>query len=328
MIPHGGHWRTLVDKTTLIGFVAVAIALAVGLVLAGLYLRPLGQRDVVFLTTDAALVKPGNEVRASGVKIGSVHKVDLEAQDVKVTLKIDDGVYLGDRTTAAVRMLTVAGGFYVSLSSAGGAPLGAAIPADRVNLPYTISDMLQQVPTKLQPLDEKQLADSLSQVTTGLDTNPDGLISLAKGVDSLIDQLTKQREDVGRIAQVASDYSESFARSRVQLFEMLRKASIAVTVLDETHVGFAAAYRGLGELFGRISTITSFYDKHREQIYTAVKELEASVAKMNVTFPGLIAQFHGLVDTLQKMLDKTGRPDGAKQLLATQMCFPSPGVTC
>ncbi len=325
----GGHYRRIVDRTTLIGLIAVAVAVVIGLVLAGLYIRPLGQRDVVILTTDAALIQPGNEVRAAGVPIGTVHKVALEAQDVRVTLKIDDGVYLGDRTSAAVRMLTVAGGFYVSLSSAGGDPLGnAVIPVDRVSLPYTISDMLQQVPTKIEPLDQDQLSDSLAQLQGGLGSNPDSLITLAKGVDSLVGQLTEQRQMVGQIAKVAADYSESFEHSRVLLFEMLRKASIAVTVLDETHVGFANAYRGLGVLFGRVSTITSFYDKHRDQIYTAVKQLEADMAKMNLTFPGLIGQFHGLVDTLQKMLDRTGRPAGADQVLATDMCFPSAGVTC
>ncbi|GAA4390999.1 MlaD family protein [Tsukamurella soli] len=329
MVPWGRHWQQLGDRTTWIGLVAVIVAVIIGMVLAGLYLRPIGQREVVFLTTDAALVKPGNEVRVSGIDVGTVHKVALGSQNVAVTLKVDDGVYLGDRTSVAVRMLTVAGGFYVALTSAGANALGhSVIPTDRVNLPYTISDMMQQLPTKIQPLDENQLSDSLAQLTHGLDANPTSLITLARGVDSLVGQLTEQREMVGKIAKVASDYSQSFDHSRLLLFDMLRKASIAVTVLDETHVGFANAYSGLGELFGRISTITTFYNNHRDQIYAAVQQLEAAMKKMNVTFPGMIDQFHGLVDTLQKMVDKAGRPAGANEVLAKDLCFPSAGVTC
>ena len=123
---------------------------------------------------------------------------------VEVALKICAQVQLGRGRTGRHRMLTVAGGFYVAVTSAGRSALGdKPVPRSRVSLPYSSGDLLQDTPEKLEPVDRTQLATSIKALSTGLDSNPGSVDNIVEGVNSLLGQLTEQRDQVGRIINIS-----------------------------------------------------------------------------------------------------------------------------
>ncbi|MDP0398438.1 MlaD family protein [Tsukamurella strandjordii] len=322
-------FRGLMTRTTKIGAVAVTIALLITAGLAYVYVRPPGQKELSFTTQDAALIKAGVEVRASGVRIGSVKSVELERDSVRVTARIDDGVFVGDQTSVAVRMLTVAGGFYVAVTSAGKAALGdKPIPSSRVSLPYSIGDLLQDVPEKLVPIDRTQLATSIKALSTGLDANPGSVDNIVEGVNSLVGQLTEQRDQVGRIINVSTQYATGFADQRETIMTMIRKASLAIVTLDQTAANFGLAYVGLAGMFGKIKPFLDLYWKYREQLGNAFTTIESALKTTNVTIPAMIGELQKSIDTMQKGLEKQGRPMSPDTVLASKLCFPTATVSC
>jgi phospholipid/cholesterol/gamma-HCH transport system substrate-binding protein len=322
-------WRGMWNRSTTIGAITVAACVIIAVVLGYLYISPPGQRDVVFATTDAALIKAGNEVRASGVPIGTVKSVKLERDQVEVTARIDRSVFLGDQSTVAVRMLTVAGGFYVSIDSAGREPLGGrTIPSDRVSLPYSIGDLLRDAPDKITGIDQNQLATSLKTLTVGLERNPDSINTLAQGLNSLLGQLTSQRDLIGQAVDVTAQYADEFNKNRDFLFNMIRKASLSIVTLDETAVGFGEAYRGLAEMFGRVQPLLNLYWNHREDFGRAFAQLKSALDSMNISMPQLITQLQTSMDSMRKALDASGGPPAGAPVLATDLCFPTAVVKC
>ncbi|WP_259141708.1 MlaD family protein [Tsukamurella ocularis] len=322
-------WRGLINRSTKLGAIAVAVALLITAVLAFVYLRPPGQKELAFVTQDAALIKPGVEVRASGVRIGSVSSVELRKDDVQVTTRIDDSVFVGDQTSVAVRMLTVAGGFYVAVASAGRAALGdKPIPRNRVSLPYSIGDLLQDVPEKLEPVDRTQLASSIKALSTGLDANPGSVDNIVEGVNSLLGQLTEQRDQIGRIINVSTQYATGFAEQRETIMNMIHKASLAIVTLDQTATNFGVAYQGLAGMFGKIKPFLDLYWKYRDTLGDAFAKMETALKTTNVTIPAMIGELQKAIDTMQKSLEKQGKPMPADTVLASRLCFPTATVSC
>ncbi|ADG80371.1 MlaD family protein [Tsukamurella paurometabola] len=322
-------FRGLMTRSVKLGAIAVAVALLITAGLAYVYLRPPGQKELTFTTQDAALIKSGVEVRASGVRIGTIKSVELDRDSVKVTARIDDGVFVGDQTSVAVRMLTVAGGFYVAVTSAGKAALGdKPIPSSRVNLPYSIGDLLQDVPEKLVPIDRTQLASSIKALSTGLDANPGSVDNIVEGVNALIGQLTEQRDQVGRIINVSTQYATAFADQRETIMAMIRKASLAIVTLDQTAVNFGKAYEGLAGMFGKIKPFLDLYWKYREQLGNAFTTVESALKTTNVTIPAMIGELQKSIDAMQQGLAKQGTPMAPDTVLASKLCFPSATVSC
>lgn len=322
-------WHSLWSRSTKLGAIAITVALLLTAGLAYVYLRPPGQKELAFVTQDAALLKTGVEVRASGVRIGSISSIELGKDDVRVTARIDDSVFVGDQTSVAVRMLTVAGGFYVAVTSAGRAPLGdKPVPLARVSLPYNIGDLLQEAPEKLTPIDRTQLAASIKALGTGLDSNPGSVNNIVEGVNSLVGQLTEQRDQVGRIINISTQYATDIAKQRETIMNMIHKASLAIVTLDQTAANFGIAYQGLAGMFGKIKPFLDLYWKYRDTLGDAFTAMESALKTTNVTIPAMISELQKAIDSMQKTLEKQGSPMSPDALLASRLCFPTATVSC
>jgi phospholipid/cholesterol/gamma-HCH transport system substrate-binding protein len=123
---------------TVWGVVAITLTMIVILVVSWIYIAPPHRQLVTFYTDDAVSVRGGDSVRVAGVDVGKVKNVSLEPQQVRVQLSLKDDVFIGDQTQVEVRMLTVVGGYFVTLVPLGEHPLGRnPIPTDRVTMPYS-----------------------------------------------------------------------------------------------------------------------------------------------------------------------------------------------
>ena len=68
-----------------------------------------GTSDYSAYFAEAGGIKPGSDVRVSGLSVGRVSDVHLEGTKVLVDFTVDNGVELGDRTEAAIKTETVLG---------------------------------------------------------------------------------------------------------------------------------------------------------------------------------------------------------------------------
>src|SRR5689334_13919926 len=59
--------------------------------------------------TEASGLKPNEDVRIAGVKVGKVRKVGLEGDHVKVVFTVDPKVRFGARSRAQIKLATLLG---------------------------------------------------------------------------------------------------------------------------------------------------------------------------------------------------------------------------
>lgn len=134
--------RSLIE--TLMGAVVLAVAaLFLGFAYSSSDIgRGNGYELYAEFTTVGGL-KVGNDVRMSGIKIGSVLSQDLNPETflARVTLSVDDNVKLPADTSAAIASESLLGGNYLDLVPGGAEEL--LKPGDRIEYTQDAVDLIQ-----------------------------------------------------------------------------------------------------------------------------------------------------------------------------------------
>ncbi|GAA1197823.1 phospholipid/cholesterol/gamma-HCH transport system substrate-binding protein [Kitasatospora gansuensis] len=169
--------------------------------------------------TEAGGLRPGNEVRVAGAKVGKVTEVGLAGAKVRVAFRVKD-TWLGDASTAAIGIRTLLGEKYLALD-----PLGAAeqdpdrtIPATRTTSPYDVTQALDGLGKTLGAIDTAKLAESFRTVADTFKDTPasvrsaaDGLSALSRTVADRDAQLARLLSGSARLSKTVSDQNGRFA---------------------------------------------------------------------------------------------------------------------
>ncbi len=143
---------------------------------------------------DVSRLKPGDAVRAAGVRVGTVNGVELRTdKTVLVTFDADRGVALTSGTKAAVRYFNLVGDRYLELIDGPGStrvlPAGAQIPIERT-APALDLDLLlgglKPVVQGLNPKDVNVLTASLVRVFQGEGDTLDSVFSKASSFSNAL----------------------------------------------------------------------------------------------------------------------------------------------
>jgi phospholipid/cholesterol/gamma-HCH transport system substrate-binding protein len=203
---------------------AISLTLIALLLLAAFYSDDLpivgGGTSYAADFSEAAGLVPGNEVRVAGVKVGKVTKVRLNGDRVRVTFKVKDA-WVGDRTTAMIRIKTLLGQKFLSLDPQGTQPLspGDPIPKERTLAPYDVNEAFNGLATTVGQIDTKQLADSFTVLSDTFKNSPehvrgalDGLSALSKTISSRDQQLAKLLENTRQLSKTLADRNSEFEK--------------------------------------------------------------------------------------------------------------------
>lgn len=192
--------------------------------------------------SEAAGLVPSNEVRVAGVKVGKVTDVELDGDKVRVSFRVKDA-WVGDRTTAVIRIKTLLGQKFLALDPQGSQPLdpGDPIPRERTLSPYDVQEAFNGLADTVGRIDTKQLADSfqvLSETFQGSAESVrgalDGLSALSKTISSRDEQLAQLLANTNQITKTLSDRNEQFEKLLADgnlLLGELRKRRDAISAL-------------------------------------------------------------------------------------------------
>jgi phospholipid/cholesterol/gamma-HCH transport system substrate-binding protein len=196
--------------------------------------------------SEAAGLVPGNEVRVAGVKVGKVSSVGLEGDHVKVDFRVDNA-WIGDQTTAAIKIKTLLGQKYLSLDLRGDKALnpGTAIPHDHTLAPYDVNEAFNGLSTTLDQVDTNQLAQSFTVLSQTFANTPQdvktaltGLSALSKTISSRDQQLARLLGNTNQITKTLSDRDQQFqtllSDGNLLLSELKSRESAITALLDGT----------------------------------------------------------------------------------------------
>jgi phospholipid/cholesterol/gamma-HCH transport system substrate-binding protein len=202
---------------------AVGIAVIAVLLLAAFNIEslPLLVRGTSYslALSEAGGLKPGDDVRVAGVKVGKVTGVGLEDGHVRVDVRIDQGTHLGSQTSASVRIKTLLGQKFVMLTPAGPGALapGSQIPLSRTTPAYDVVEAFSDLTTTTEDIDTDQLAKALDTVATTFRGTPeevkaavDGLSRLSRTIASRDAQLRELLAHANGVSKVLADRNEQF----------------------------------------------------------------------------------------------------------------------
>lgn len=169
------------------------------------------------LFTDAGGLSPGNDVRVSGVKVGTVSEVALKQGKALVTFMVDGRVRLGSDTTAHIRTGTLLGQRLLTLESSGKGTLRSSdvIPVTRTGSPYSLNDAISELTANTRSTDTAALNQSLDTLAATIDRlapqlSPtfDGLSRISRALNERNDSLAGLLKSAADVTRVLSDRSE------------------------------------------------------------------------------------------------------------------------
>ncbi|MFD6196476.1 MlaD family protein [Mycobacteriaceae bacterium NPDC060252] len=327
---HGGHlFAGQGRRHKIIGVLTCLLIAVVVAVLSATYVWQLGHRAVNFTITDAAAIRPGDEVKVAGWPVGKVDSVRLVNDDVKVQVSVDDDIYLGDQTAVEIRMITAAGGYYVDLISAGDKALGNnEIPASRTRPPYRLPELLGSGTDKVKDIDVSQLGASLDRLSTMMDASPNGITTMVEAMRKVSDVVTHQKYQLQTMLEVGQEIARTAAANQEFFNDVLHKAAILITIVDNVKVQLQQALPPLLKAVKTLMGVANFYDSHRDWLLDILQRTTNALNVVNTDFPRMIWNLGNFVNDIRSMISPKGPQPIEDHLLASDFCVPMPGRSC
>lgn len=311
------------------GVVTIVMVTVVSLLVTWVYVSPPKQQTVTFYTRDAAAISTGDTVRIAGIIVGKVKDLALEPHQVRVRASIDGDAFVGEQSQVEVRMLTVVGGYYVSIIPLGEAALGSRpIPLERVTMPYSLIRTLADATKITENVTPKPINESLNQIQQGLvGANTETVTELLSAGNEITTSLERQRGQISSILEFSNEYIERLNDNRELLEHLIKR----IAVLEETLVlyggGFAKAIQGLGEVGRRLDELNVFYMPHRDDFIARVRGVLGEFQAVADRNGGLVRVLRRIRWRMENTLaaQNNGTPP---ELFATDLCIPVEGIRC
>ncbi len=252
------------------GRIRLTKGLAVGLValllVGGAFLARqvyFGPRTVFALFTSATGVYPGDDVRVSGVKVGTIETITPEGTQTRVTLKVNKAVPVPADAKAVIVAQNLVAARYVQLTPAyrsSGPTLSdnAVIPLDHTAIPVEwdeVKAQLMRLATDLGP----QSGVSGTSVSRFID-------SAANAMDGNGEKLRKTISELSGVARIFAEGSGNI----VDVIKNLQKFVTALRDSNEQVVAFQ----------NRLATLSSVIDGSRSDLDAALKNLSVAVVEV------------------------------------------------
>ncbi|MBP2322440.1 phospholipid/cholesterol/gamma-HCH transport system substrate-binding protein [Kibdelosporangium banguiense] len=252
--------------------------------------------------SEAAGIKPTDEVRIAGVKVGKVTDVDLVGDSVLVSFKVKDA-WVGDRTRAAIKIKTLLGQKFLSLEPDGSTVLdpGKPIPRNRTLAPYDVLEAFRGLAETVDAVDTPQLAKSFEVLSQTFSNTPDnvkgaldGLSALSKTVSSRDQELAKLLDNTAKITQTLADRDaevQKLLEDGNKLLDEVRKRKQAISALLDGTKKLSAELKGLVDdnakqldpVLTQLDQFTAMLQRNQDDLGKGIEKLAPFVRQFTNT---------------------------------------------
>ncbi len=220
--------------------------------------------------SEAGGIKPGSDVRVSGMRVGRVSDVRLDGTSVRVEFTVRDTVELGDRTEAAIKTETVLGTKMLELTPRGDGTLTEAIPVERTQSPYDLPTALGDLTATISALDTTQLSESLSTLAETFADTPPELRAALESVARFSDTLNTRDEQLRSLLGNANNVTAVLAKRSDQIAGLVANSNALLTELVAQRDSVDSLMVNLAAVSQQISGLVA---DNRTQLKPAVDKL-------------------------------------------------------
>ena len=249
-----------------------AVALAIALVAGAAFLVSsvfFGPKTITAYFPSATGIYPGDEIRVSGVKVGTIDSITPEGTQAKMTLKVDRDVPVPAEAKAVIVAQNLVAARYVQLAPAyrsGDGPTmgdGGVIPSERTAVPVEWDDVktqLMRLATELGPKSDSPNAVSDTSVNRFIDSAAN---ALGNGNGEKLRETLAQLSGVARV----------FAEGSGNIVDIIKNLQLFVSTLRDSKDQIV--------LFeNRLATLTSVLNDNRSDLDAALKNLSVAITEV------------------------------------------------
>jgi virulence factor Mce-like protein len=244
-----------------------------------------------FFSTVTAIY-PGDDVRVSGVKVGTIDSIEPQGTQAKMTMSIDRGVPVPADAKAVVVAQNLVAARYVQLtpsyrSSDGGPKMadGAVIPLARTGVPVEWDEVKKQL---------ERLATDLGPTSDVSTTSVGRFIdSAANALDGNGQKLRETLKELSGVGRILADGSGNFVG-------IIKNLQVFVTALRDSNEQIIA-------FNDRLATLSSVLDGSKSDLDAALTNLSGAISEVKRfvanTRNQTAEQLQGLKDVTQTLVD-------------------------
>jgi virulence factor Mce-like protein len=291
-------------KRLLAGAAVVLVALlaaAAIFVARQVFFKP---KTIIAYFETATAIYQGDDVRVSGVKVGSIDKIEPQGTQAKVTLHIDRDVPIPADAIAVIVAQNLVAARYIQLTPAytgGGGPTmkdGAVIPCD----PDPHGGLCRSGRTAT-PVEWDQVKEQLKRLATelgpkGLD--PNSKTAVARFIDSAAKALNGNGDKLRQTLAELSGVGRTLTNGSGNIGDIIQNLQIFVSALRDSD-------QQLVQFNNRLATLTSVLNDNRSDLDAALSDLSVAVGELqrfvHETRDPTSEQIRSLADVTQNIVD-------------------------
>lgn len=208
--------------------------------------------------TESGGLVAGDEVRIAGVKVGTVTGVALAGGHVRVTFRVRDA-WLGDASTAAIKIKTLLGDKYLSIDPLGPQDQNPAqdIPLRRTVAPYDVQQALGDLAGTVGKIDTSQLARSFEAIATTFANTPSDLHDALTGLASLSRTIASRDNQLAQLLANTKQVSGAVADDDTQFQQLLSDGNQLLSELDDRRTVIGSLLTGTQALAQQLSGLVA-----------------------------------------------------------------------
>jgi phospholipid/cholesterol/gamma-HCH transport system substrate-binding protein len=222
--------------------------------------------------SEAAGLRQDDEVRVAGIKVGEVTDVELDVDRVLVTFRVED-TWVGDNTTAAIKIKTLLGRKFLALHPTGAQDQDpdVRIGLDRTATPYDVTQAFEGLANTASAIDTDLLAESFRTISDTFADSPahvksalDGLTALSRTISSRDDQLAELLSNTRKITTTLAGTNEEFDK-------LLDDGELLLTELSNRREAIHDLLTGTTDLAKQLSGLVA---DNQKQLSPALEQLD------------------------------------------------------
>ncbi len=229
--------------------------------------------------SNASGLRAGQFVRASGVEVGKVKKVDLIAGDkrIRVDFSVDGSVPLYQSTTAEIRYQDLIGNRYLEIGRGTGEnadrllPPGGFIPLSRTAPALDLDALIGGFKPLFRALDPQKVNSIASSIITVFQGEGGTINDILDQTAQLTDRLAESDQAVGQVITNLNTVLDTTVRHRKQFDETINKFEALITGLKGRAADLAD---GIAHISNAAATVADLLADNRALLHDTVGRLE------------------------------------------------------
>jgi virulence factor Mce-like protein len=242
-----------------------------------------GPKTITAYFTSATAIYPGDQVRVSGVKVGTIKSIQPQGTQAKMTLHVDHDVPIPADAKAVIVTQNLVAARYVELTPAyrtSGPTMadGAVIPVERTAVPVEWNEVQKQL---------MRLATDLgpnAKVTTP---------SISRFIDSAANALQGNGDKLRQTLAQLSGVARTIANGSGNIVDIIKNLQTFVTALRDSNIQMV-------QFNNRLATLTSVVNDSKSDLDAALTDLSTAVGEVQ----RFIA---GSRDAASEQIDRLGK---------------------